>query len=207
MTHWITFPNLSTYTKTIQIMEDKVSQIINKSSEETVYLVEYNDVYTAGTSSKLEELLDSTQIPVIYTDRGGKFTYHGPGQRVIYPIIDLSKSPRKEDLKLYIKNLEQWITNTLLYFGIKSHTVNDRIGVWTHINGTEAKIAAIGVRIKKWVTYHGIAVNISTDLDKFSGIIPCGIRNYPVTSLLELGVNIQMNEFDQVLKSEFKRVF
>lgn len=207
MIEWISFANLVEYQETLILMEKKVNEVINRTSHQTIYLLEHNDVYTAGTNYKPEELLNPNKIPVIYTGRGGKFTFHGPGQRIIYPILNLSTILKVKDLKLYISMLEEWIINTLNYFGVKAYKVKDRIGIWVNEKGNEAKIASIGLRIKKWVTYHGLAVNISTDLNKFSGIIACGLEEFPVTSLERLGVFISFNNFDQVLKAEFYRVF
>lgn len=203
MVQFVTLSGLSEYEDTVKLMEDKVASLINKSSKEVVYLVEYKDVYTAGTSFKANELLDPGDIPVIYTNRGGKFTYHGSGQRVIYPIVDLASEWGQKDLKLYIKLLEEWIINSLLYFGIKAFTINGMVGIWVKENGVPAKIASIGVRVRKWIAYHGIAVNISTNLDMFSGIIACGLRDVPVTSLKKLGVDITLEQFDKVIKDKF----
>ncbi len=203
MVQFVTLSGLSEYEDTVKLMEDKVTSLINKSSKEVVYLVEYKDIYTAGTSFKANELLDPGDIPVIYTNRGGKFTYHGSGQRVIYPILDLASEWRQIDLKLYIKLLEEWIINSLLYFGIKAFTINGMVGIWVKENDVPAKIASIGVRIRKWIAYHGIAVNISTNLDMFSGIIACGLRDVPVTSLKKLGVDITLEQFDEVIKDKF----
>ena len=207
MANFLTLNGLTDYLQILSLMEEKVSQVIEKSSEETIYLTEHTDVYTAGTNFKPQELLTRNNIPVVYTGRGGKFTYHGKGQRVIYPILDLSSKHRQKDLKLYVRNLEQWIINSLAHFGVTGYTVPLRVGIWVKINEQEFKIAAIGVRIKKWVTYHGIAVNIATNLDKYNGIIPCGLPDFPVTSLIKLGVDINLTEFDEVLKQEFSRVF
>jgi lipoyl(octanoyl) transferase len=208
MTNFKTLNGFSDYLKTITLMEDKVLEVINGLSDEAIYLVEHDDIYTAGTNYRPEELLKSNNIPVIYTGRGGKFTYHGPRQRVIYPILNLSQPGRQKDLRLYVRMLEQWIINTLSHFNINGYTVNERgIGIWVMTDSGEAKIAAIGIRVRRWVTYHGIAVNIAPDLDKYSGIIPCGLESFPVTSLLKLGVDVSFDKFDQALKQEFNRVF
>jgi lipoyl(octanoyl) transferase len=188
-------------------MEQIVTGVINNATPETIMLVEYSDVYTAGTGARPHELLNQGNIPVIYTGRGGKFTYHGKGQRVIYPILNLASRARSKDLRLYIQNLEQWIIATLLHFGIKAHTIGGRVGIWVSLPAGDAKIAAIGVRVRKWVTFHGVAVNLFPDLTKFQGIIPCGIENACVTSLKELGVSIAIEEFDQKLKEQFGRWF
>lgn len=207
MIDWINLPGLVEYSKSLKIMEDKLEQIILNQTSETIYLLEHNDVYTAGTSYKKEELLESSNIPVIYTGRGGKYTYHGPGQAVIYPLIDLRKSNRKKDVKLYIKNLELAVINTLREFGIDAYTIDGKVGIWTNHQNIPAKLGAIGVRIKKWVTYHGIAVNINTDLQKYKGIIPCGISDFPVTSLYELGIETSIKNFNSIFKKEFEKIF
>jgi lipoyl(octanoyl) transferase len=207
MVRFITLPNLAEYEHTLQLMETRVKNVINHSSEEVVYLVEHNDIYSAGSSFKDSELLNPRNIPVIYTGRGGSFTYHGAGQRVIYPILDLTSEGRKKDLKLYIKLLENWIIDSLSSFGINAFTLNGMVGIWVKQNRMPAKIASIGVRVKKWVTYHGIAVNISTNLDMFDGIIACGLKDCTITSLKRLGVEITLTQFDEVAKNKFLEYF
>lgn len=204
---WISLPGLINYNTGLDLMQQRVFDVIQSKKKEAVFLLEHQDVYTAGTSYKDDELLSSDDIPVIYTGRGGKFTYHGPGQRVIYPILNLSSKNRSTDLKLYIRLLEQWIINTLQALDIKAYTIDGKIGIWVNQNNAPAKIGAIGIRIKKWVTYHGIAINLTTDLSKYSGIIPCGINNFPVTSLTNIGIKIAMNDFDYLLKKEFEKLF
>ncbi len=203
---WIKLPGTTDYKETLDLMELRLADVISQKASECVILTQHNDTYTAGTSSQDSDLLDNCDIPVYYTGRGGKFTYHGPGQRVIYPILDLKLHSRSKDIKLYIRNLEQWIINSLRILGVKAYTIDGMVGIWVG-KKNPAKIAAIGVRVKKWVTYHGIAVNISTNLDKYKGIIPCGINKFPVTSLLELGVDISMQEFDDILKKAFFKIF
>jgi len=207
MIDWINLPSPIEYSKALKIMEAKLEQVISKNSNETIYTLEHEDVYTAGTSYKKEELLENPEIPVIYTGRGGKYTYHGSGQSVIYPIIDLRKDNRSKDIKLYIKNLEQAVINSLKHYNIEGYIIEDKVGIWVNKKQTPAKIGAIGVRIKKWVTYHGIAVNISTDLQNYKGIIPCGIADFPVTSLKELGIEISTQDFNSVFKKEFEKIF
>lgn len=189
-------------------MHSYVEEIIVGTKDESIILTEHSDVYTAGSSYKDAELINAGDIPVIYTGRGGKFTYHGPGQRVIYPLIDLNKGNRVKDIKHYVRNLEQWIINSLYLLGVTAFTINGSVGIWvSDPSGNRAKIGAIGIRVKKWVTYHGIAVNIHTDLSKYQGIIPCGINNFSVTSLEKIGVKISLNDFDIILKQEFKKIF
>lgn len=208
MAQFITIEGLSNYTDIVELMENHVDGVIRGSKDEAVYLTEHQDVYTAGTSAHANELLNSSNIPVIYTGRGGKFTFHGKGQRIIYPILNLSLPNRQKDLKLYIKMLEEWIINSLLCVGINAYTINDKVGVWVNNeNGLPAKIAAIGVRVRKWVTYHGIAINISTDLNRFAGIIPCGLHNSAITSLNTLNTNITLSQFDEIIKIKFEKIF
>lgn len=207
MVVWISLPGLTPYDKALSFMEERLSEVISGAKNEAIFLLEHPDIYTAGTSSNDSELLDNQDIPVIYTGRGGKFTYHGPGQRVLYPVLNLNNPNRKPDLKLYIRNLEQWIINSLEQVGVKAYTIKDMVGIWVSHKNSHAKIAAIGVRVRKWVTYHGVAINITTDLQRYKGIIPCGIDNFPVTSLKELGIEISMNDFDAILQKEFEKIF
>lgn len=207
MIDWIELNKTVEYSEALKTMETKLEQIILNKSNETVYLLEHKDIYTAGTSYKKEELLGNPNIPVIYTGRGGKYTYHGPGQAVIYPLIDLRKYNRLKDIKLYIKHLELAVINTLKEFDLEAYSIDGKIGIWVNKQNTPAKLGAIGVRIKKWVTYHGIAVNISTDLEKYKGIIPCGISDFPVTSLYELGIEISVKDFNFIFKKEFENIF
>lgn len=204
---WIKLEGLTEYNQAMQIMSDYLEKIIaDKAHPNIILLVEHEDVYTAGLSYKPEELLTPGDIPVIYTHRGGKFTYHGPGQRVIYPIIDLRN---KQDIRLYVKDLEQWIINSLNHYDLQAYLIKDLIGIWVDHPSSflPAKIAAIGVKVRKWVAHHGIAVNISTNINKFSNIIPCGINNYPVISMKEAGVTASFEEFDEILKSKFNKIF
>lgn len=204
MTHWHKIDKAIEYNKMLTIMESKVEEVISGSSPDTIFLLEHEDVYTAGTNAKDNELL-APHFPIVKTGRGGKYTYHGKGQRVIYPVINLNN--RTKDLKLYIRHLEDWIINSLLELNIKSYIIPDRVGIWVLGPKGESKISAIGVRVKKWVTYHGISVNIAPDLGKFDGIIPCGINDAHVTSLKELGVDITIDEFDEILKRQWAKMF
>ena len=172
-----------------------------------IWFLEHEDVYTKGRSSNDDDILDPGSIPVIETGRGGKITYHGIGQRVIYPILNLKKLHQdKPDIRLYVKQLENIVINALAEVGIKSYIVPERVGVWVKIGELEAKIAAIGIRVKKWITYHGIAINISPDLEKFSGIVPCGLHGFGVCSLRSLGCDISMYDFDQILQKHLKNL-
>ncbi len=207
MVKWQVIPGLSPYEKAINIMEDHAKALQEGNGPEVVMLVEHEDVYTAGTGYKPEELLGVGDIPVFYTGRGGKFTYHGPGQRVAYPLLNLASEGRAKDIRQYVRDLEQWVIGSLNDCNIDAFVRDGRVGIWALDGGLEKKIGAIGVRVRKWVTYHGIAVNISTDLSKFRAIIPCGLSEFGVTSMKELGCGIAMKEFDGLLKGNFDRVF
>ena len=187
-------------------MEERVAQLISGEKDELVWLVEHPPLYTAGTSAKMADLLEPDKFPVYHIGRGGEFTYHGPGQRVVYVMLDLRKR-KAEDIRAYVQNLEQWIINTLARFAIISGRRNGRIGIWVETPTGEAKIAAIGIRVRKWVTYHGIAINLAPDLANFKGIIPCGISEYGVTSFANLSKKTTMEELDIVLKEEFLKLF
>ena len=201
MITWEKLQGLIEYQDAIELMERHLSAVLSGAEHDTIMLLEHKDVYTSGTGANPAELLNAGGIPVIATGRGGKYTYHGPGQRIIYPIIDLRL--REKDLKLYIRQLESWIISTLRAFDVEAYTIVGKVGIWVWDHGIESKIAAIGVRVRKWVTYHGVAVNISPDLDKFRGIIPCGISDAPVTSLRKLGIEVTMDKFDIELKKQF----
>ena len=208
MVKWITLPGLVDYQEGIKIMEGQLDRVINSMQPDTIFLLEHKEVYTAGTSHNVEELLKPDSFPVIYTGRGGKFTNHGPGQRIIYPIINLNNTDKVKDLKLYITQLEKWIILTLAELDVNAFTIQGKVGIWVkNSRNIESKIGAIGIRVRKWVTYHGIAVNISPNLDNYSGIIPCGINDFPITSLEDMGINISITEFDIILKKKFIEIF
>ena len=180
-----------------------------------VWLLEHPPLYTAGTSAKTEELIDA-RFPVHYVGRGGQFTYHGPGQRVVYAMLDLNR--RKPDVRAYVATLEEWIIRTLASFNVRGERRENRIGVWVkrpdkgqdlHGQAYEDKIAAIGIRVRRWITLHGIAINVEPDLSHFAGIVPCGVseRRYGVTSLADLGITATMAELDVALRCEFETLF
>lgn len=207
MPQWITLKGLTKYDTALELMEKYVDELIINPYEERLLLLEHEEVFTHGYNASDSDLIIDTDIPVVPVGRGGKYTYHGPGQRVIYPILNLALPNRAKDLKLYIKNLEKWIILTLEHFDIKSFTVEDRVGIWTIVDGTECKIASIGVRVKKWITYHGIAVNLNTDLSKFQHIIPCGLKEFSMTSMAQLGCDVNFESFDKALKQSFSVIF
>lgn len=182
-------------------MEARQQAISDGSAEELVWLLEHPPLYTGGTSADRQELL-SDQFPVYETGRGGRYTYHGPGQRVGYVMLNLGS--RAKDVRGYVHALEGWVIDSLAEFGVSAWRAEGRIGIWCKdANGQEAKIGAIGVRIRRWVTAHGFAVNIHPDLAHFGGIVPCGIAEYPVTSLQALGIDATLEDFDVALKKSF----
>jgi len=203
---WQTSVEPVPYPDAVAQMEAWVDDIVRGRGPERVWLLEHPPVYTAGTSAKDADLLQA-RFPVLKTGRGGEFTYHGPGQRVAYVMLDLKR--RKPDVRAYVHNLEEWIIRTLAQFGVKGERRNDRIGIWIARGSREDKIAAIGVRVRHWVSFHGIALNVAPDLSHFSGIVPCGVRdqNFGVTSLKDLGVHATMADVDAALRSTFGGVF
>lgn len=203
---WIVSDTPQGYEPAVSAMEERVGAIRAGAADDLVWLLEHPPLYTAGTSADPADLL-TARFPVFQTGRGGEYTYHGPGQRVAYIMLDLKKRQQAPDIKKYVCQLEEWVIRSLAHFGIKGERRDGRIGIWVVTPAGEKKIAAVGVRIRHWVTYHGVAINIHPDLTHFGGIIPCGIREYGVTSLQDLGKSISMNEFDRVLKQEFEGVF
>ena len=203
---WIVSETPQDYQAAVSAMEERVGAIRAGTADDLVWLLEHPPLYTAGTSANPADLL-TARFPVFQTGRGGEYTYHGPGQRVAYVMLDLKKQQQVPDIKKYVCRLEEWVIRSLAHFGIKGERREGRIGIWVTTPLGEKKIAAVGVRIRHWVTYHGVAVNIHPDLTHFGGIVPCGIREYGVTSLQDLGKSVSMNEFDVVLKQEFEGVF
>jgi lipoyl(octanoyl) transferase len=194
------------YPDAVAFMEERVAEIAASKASELVWLVEHPPLYTGGTSAKPADLLTPDRFPVYPTGRGGQYTYHGPGQRVAYAMLDLNR--RTQDLRLYVATIEEWMISTLAAFGIKGERRQDRIGIWVdRADRGEEKIAAIGVRIRRWVTFHGVALNVSPELEHYSGIVPCGIHGYGVTSLADLGLAVSMAEVDEVLRREFEALF
>jgi lipoyl(octanoyl) transferase len=175
-----------------------------EQARELVWLLEHPPIYTAGTSAQDSDLIDA-RFPVYRTGRGGQFTYHGPGQRVGYVMLDLKS--RKPDVRAYVRDLEQWLIETLAELGVKGERREGRVGIWVQRGIREDKIAALGVRIKRWVTLHGVALNVEPDLTHFGGIVPCGISSHGVTSLADLGIPATMADVDVALKKSFRKIF
>lgn len=203
---WKISPGLTPYAEAVAAMEQRIADIRDGKAGELVWLVEHPPVYTAGTSARSDDLLDAARFPVYDTGRGGQYTYHGPGQRVVYVMLDLKK--RDPDIRAFVCKLENWIIATLAAFNIKGERRAGRVGVWVDRGqGREDKIAALGVRVRKWVTYHGIAINVEPDLSHYSGIVPCGISQYGVTSLIDLGLTVTMTDVDVALRQTFDEIF
>ena len=205
---WQTQPGFLPYPEAVTAMEARVADIQNGAADELVWLVEHPPLYTSGTSARIEDLLEPERFPVFETGRGGQYTYHGPGQRVAYAMLDLRE--RGQDLRAYVRGLEAWVIDALAQFGVKGEQRDGRVGIWVaHADGREDKIAAICVRVRSWITYHGISINVAPDLDHFSGIVPCGIgeTGLGVTSLKALGVEANLEDVDHVLKRSFVTIF
>ena len=205
---------LAPYAETLAAMEQRVAAIAAGTAPEAVWLLEHPPLYTAGTSSRVEDLTDPTRFPVYVAGRGGQYTYHGPGQRVAYVMLDLNQ--RGRDVRQFVCALEAWVIGTLARFNVKGERRAGRVGVWVtrpdkapNPDGSlrEDKIAAIGVKLLRWVSFHGISINVEPDLSHFSGIVPCGIRDHGVTSLVDLGLPVTMADLDAALLAEFSRHF
>ena len=197
------------YVDAVLEMERRVADIHAGEARECVWLLEHPPLYTAGTSADTSDLLTPDRFPVFETGRGGQYTYHGPGQRIAYVMLDLTA--RGKDLRAYVCALEDWIISTLKQLGISGERREGRVGVWVARpemgNGHEDKIAAVGVRIRRWVTFHGISLNVNPALEHYSGIVPCGISQHGVTSLADLGTVATMDDVDRILRAEFEERF
>ncbi|HVU22065.1 MAG TPA: lipoyl(octanoyl) transferase LipB [Rhizomicrobium sp.] len=201
---WRVESGLTGYPDAVSFMEDRAAAIADRRARELVWLVEHPPIYTAGTSANDADLLDP-RFPVFKTGRGGQFTYHGPGQRVGYVMLDLKH--RGGDVRGFVRDLEEWLIRTLAAFNVKGERRDGRVGIWVARGRREDKIAAIGVRVRKWVTFHGISFNVDPNLTDFSGIVPCGISEHGVTSLHDLGILASMADVDIAMKAAFQEVF
>jgi len=203
---WRVEPGLTDYPAAVAAMEARVAAIRDGRAPELVWLVEHPPLYTAGTSAQDGDLLQPDRFPVYRTGRGGEFTYHGPGQRVVYVMLDLKR--RGPDVRRFVTDLEEWIVRALAAFSVQGERRDGRVGIWVTRDKTrEDKIAAIGVRVRRWVTYHGIAINVEPELEHFSGIVPCGISGHGVTSLVDLGLPVGLPDLDAALRAGFPGVF
>jgi len=211
---WVVSPGRVPYERAVAEMEARAAAIAAGDAAERVWLLEHPPLYTAGVSARDDDLLAPDRFPVHRTGRGGQFTYHGPGQRVAYVMLDLNH--RGRDIRGFVRGLEAWLIGALDEFGVEAGVREGRVGVWvvpdsrsatSGMTGGEAKIAAIGVKVRKWVSFHGISLNVEPELDHFGGIVPCGIAGHGVTSLVDLGVLATMDEADAALKTSFRTVF
>ena len=206
---WVVSRARVPYPQAVAEMEARAAAIAAGEAPERVWLIEHPPLYTAGVSARAEDLLQPDRFEVHQTGRGGQFTYHGPGQRVVYVMLDLNR--RGRDVRAFVRGLEQWIIGALAEFGVGADVRDGRVGVWVERKGPgwsrEDKIAAIGVKVRKWVSFHGISLNVEPELDHFGGIVPCGIQEHGVTSLVDLGVPATMDEADEALRISFRRIF
>ncbi len=202
------------YLEAVEAMEERITSIRDGEARECVWLLEHPPLYTAGTSAKESDLLIRDRFPVYKTGRGGEYTYHGPGQRVAYVMLDLNR--RQRDVRLFVSALEEWVIRSLADFDITGERREDRVGVWVQRpekaappdgSPREDKIAAIGIRLRKWVSFHGIAINVEPDLGHFGGIVPCGVTGHGVTSLVDLGLPVTMADLDIALRRNFQDLF
>ena len=193
------------YDDAVARMEREAAAIARGETAERVWLLEHPPLYTAGTSARKEDLVEPDRFPVFQSGRGGQYTYHGPGQRVAYVMLDLKR--RGADVRGFVAGLEDWLIATLAHFNVSGERREDRVGVWVRRGAREDKIAAIGIRVRHWVSYHGISLNVDPDLAHFSGIVPCGVTGHGVTSLADLGLPVTMADADVALRSSFEEVF
>lgn len=214
MVEWIITDGLTGYEEALDVMEHRVAAIAKQTEDECIWLLQHPPLYTAGTSADPRDLHDPDRFPVYKAQRGGQYTYHGPGQRVIYVMLDLNR--RGRDVRAFVQLLENWVISALAQFDVTGQIKQGRVGVWVERhdkpltpNGqpAEDKIAAIGIRLRKWISFHGISVNVAPDLSHFAGIVPCGITEYGVTSLVDLGMTVTMKDVDLALRQSFERIF
>ena len=201
---WTISDGLVPYPEAVAAMEARAEAIAQGVAGEQVWLLEHPPIYTAGTSASDADLLEA-RFPVFRTGRGGQYTYHGPGQRIGYVMLDLKR--RKPDVRAFVFDLEQWLIETLALFNVKGERREGRVGIWVTRGEKEDKIAALGVRIRRWVTFHGVSLNVDPDLTHFSGIVPCGVSGHGVTSLADLGILVSMADVDVALQQGFRKVF
>lgn len=201
---WIFSNNLINFQDSFDFMQKRVEKIVLGQEKDAIWLLEHLDVYTAGVSAKEQDLLKMSEIPIIKTNRGGKYTYHGPKMMIGYLMIDLKEffAPQKPDIAKFVEFIEKWLINFLQEFNIEGFIRKNRVGIWVFENGQEKKIGAIGIKLTKWVSYHGFSLNIDPDLEKFENIVPCGISDFGITSLKNLKVDLNQ-DFNEIIKRNF----
>ena len=213
MVEWMRGGGLVPYDTALDTMERRVAAIRAGTADEAIWLLEHPPLYTAGTSARPQDLRDPDRFEVFEARRGGQYTYHGPGQRVVYVLLDLDR--RGRDIRVFVQDLERWVIDTLEAFGLTGHIREGRVGVWIERPDRpplpdgrmrEDKIAAMGIRLRKWVSFHGLSINVEPDLEHFSGIVPCGISDYGVTSLVDLGLPVTMADLDAALRQSYETV-
>ena len=214
MVEWTSFDGLSAYAPMLAAMEARADAIARGTAPEAIWLLEHPPLYTAGTSARAADLVQPDRFPVYPVGRGGQYTYHGPGQRVVYVMLDVGN--RGRDVRCFVRALENWVIATLAEFNVKGEIRPGRVGVWVTRpdrpaspdgSPTEDKIAAIGIKLRRWISFHGISINVEPDLSHFAGIVPCGIRDHGVTSLVDLGLPVTMGDLDAALAATFPRFF
>ena len=204
---WRVSKDLVPFEEALELMKNRVEEIAAGTAPQMIWTLEHPPVYTAGVSAKDSDLLVKTDVPVFQTNRGGKYTYHCPGMKIIYVMLDLKKffAPEKPDVARFVEFLENWVIAILAEFGIRGEIKKGRVGIWvTDANGTEKKIAALGIKIRKWVSYHGIAINVSPDLAGFNNIVPCGIKEFGVTTMAEILGAVDGKKFEQLVREKFE---
>jgi lipoyl(octanoyl) transferase len=202
---WETTDSLVPYPDAVARMESEVASIAKGTAPELVWLLQHPPLYTAGTSANSRDLVKPDRFPVFETGRGGQYTYHGPGQRVAYVMLDLRQ--RGNDVRAFVASLEEWIIRTLILLGVQGERREDRVGVWVQHKGHENKIAALGIRVRHGVTFHGISINLAPDLSHFDGIVPCGVTEHGVTGLRAMGITATMTDLDRALSTTFSELF
>ncbi len=213
MVEWTHIRGLAPYAETLAAMEARAEAITRGDADEAIWLLEHPPLYTAGTSAKPADLVQPERFPIYPVGRGGQYTYHGPGQRVIYTMLDVGR--RGRDVRCFVRDLENWVIATLAQFNVKGEIRPGRVGVWVTRpdrpgpdgQPAEDKIAAIGIKLRRWISFHGISINVEPDLSHFDGIVPCGIRDHGVTSLVDLGLPVTMSDLDAALMATFPQVF
>lgn len=205
---WLANEELVHFEDAFKFMQARVEKIIKGEEKELIWTLEHHPVYTAGISAKESDMLVKNEVPIFQTNRGGKYTYHGPKMKIIYVMLDLKKffAPNPPDIAKFVEFLENWVIGILAEFGIKGEIKKGRVGIWVETKTGEKKIAALGIKVRKWVTYHGIAINLSPDLKAFENIVPCGIKEFGVTSMKEILGSVDENKFNELIRNKFEEL-